>query len=189
MILFLVINIIVLQHILPDALESSFDFFVDFLSNASSLPNYFLQSLMSLLVQYTAESTGTKAESKTLPLMYKHLQMFTNLMIFSPDIGIRKQAYAMAQSALLSTGAFDNNLSEIQVWFLFMPGFCRGESLSDNKEIKVLHNFTSVVSSFLCDAISTVGNNLFKHWDHLRRQIDRIGDVKGTSSLNSWLYL
>lgn len=144
---------------------------------------------MSLLVQYTAESTGTKAESKTLPLMYKHLQTFINLMIFSSVTDIRKQAYALAQSALLSTGAFDNNLNEIQAWFLFMPGFCRGESLSDNKETEVLHTFTSVVSSFLCDAISTVGNNLFKHWDLLRRQIGRIEDVKGTRSLNLWIYL
>ncbi|KAL9667065.1 hypothetical protein QQ045_001411 [Rhodiola kirilowii] len=168
-------------RILPDALESSFDFFVNFLVNASSLPTYFLQSLMSLLVQYTSESRGSKAESKTMPPVYKHLQTFINLMIFSPIIEIRKQAYAMAQSALLSTGAFDNNLSEIQAWFLFIPGFYRGESLPDSKEIEALRNFTSVVSSFLCDAISTVGNNLFKYWDLLRDQIHRIKDVEDIS--------
>lgn len=82
-----------------------------------------------------------------------------------------------------STGAFDKNLREIGVWFSFLPG-CKIEgNFVGDQGIEVFQNLFSVIVSFLCDAVSTVGNNLLKYWDVLRGHICHLKGVEGNLSL------
>ncbi|KAI3750089.1 hypothetical protein L2E82_20714 [Cichorium intybus] len=56
---------------------------------------------------------------RCLPLMYKHLMHFINLVVNSPVKDIKDQAYVLAQAATLSTGAFDSNKREVNAWKQF----------------------------------------------------------------------
>nr|XP_043632579.1 uncharacterized protein LOC122603821 isoform X2 [Erigeron canadensis] len=155
------------HHTMPSVLEGSFDFFKVLPSNALSLPTILQQSLLSLLVEHIGWSSKQDIPVRYPPLMYKHLLHFINLVVCSPVKVIRDEAYVLAQAAMLSTGAFDNNETEIGAWLLFLPGFNSNES-----GIETIQNLSSVVNSFFCDVVSTVGNNLFKYWDLLRLQIN-----------------
>ncbi|KAF2287371.1 hypothetical protein GH714_039771 [Hevea brasiliensis] len=86
--------------IMPTALEGSFDFFMNLHNNPSELPFNILYSLLPLLVEYIRWSPGSEITVRTPPLMYKHLQPFLNLLIFSPSGGIKAQAYKLTQAAM-----------------------------------------------------------------------------------------
>ncbi|VVB11399.1 unnamed protein product [Arabis nemorensis] len=151
----------------PNALEGSFDVFMKFLS--SSLPAELQRALLSFLSEYiswTPESQSEIVPTRMPPLMYKHLDVFVNLLLFSPHNEVKELAYNLALVAMSSTGAFEKNPSEIGTWFLFLPGF--GENKRPHMVQVAVQSMSSVVISFLCDAVSTVGNNLFKHWDIIR---------------------
>ncbi|KAI9071369.1 hypothetical protein K1719_046671 [Acacia pycnantha] len=60
---------------------------------------------------------------------------------------------------MFSTGAFDMSLHKIEAWLLFLPGHQRNKSSVNSLEVEVLHSFCLIVISFLCDAVSMVGNN------------------------------
>ncbi|GMP22619.1 hypothetical protein CsSME_00000555 [Camellia sinensis var. sinensis] len=154
---------------MPAVLEGSFDFFKILPSNPLALPAILQQSLFSLLIEYIGCSAECKVPVRTPPLMYKHLQQFINLLIYSPIRGIKDQAHILAQAAMLSTGAFDKNPREIGVWLLFLPGTSMDNFFIGDQGIDVFQNLFSAVVCFLCDAVSTTGNNLFKYWDLLRR--------------------
>lgn len=111
--------------------------------------------------------------------MYKHLHPFLNLLIFSPIRDIKGQAYGLAQAAMLSTGAFDRNCYEIGSWFLFLPGYDRGISSVKVSAMEALQGLCEVVISFLCDAVSTVGNNLFKYWDIVKQYTCHFTSTEG----------
>ncbi|KAK5833528.1 uncharacterized protein LOC108453030 isoform X2 [Gossypium arboreum] len=163
----------------PTILEGSFDFFMNLLSNPSALPINLQCSLLSLLIEYIGWSPGN-GKSNSIPLlMYRHLQTFINLLILSPNSEIKNQAYILARAAMLSTGAFDRNLCEIDAWFLFLPGYLRTKSPIEMQAVEVLQSLSGVVISFLGDAISTIGNNLFKHWDIVRQHISCLKGFKG----------
>lgn len=158
---------------MPSVLEGSFDFFKVLPSNALSLPTILQQSLLSLLVEHIGWSSKQETITRYPPLMYKHLMHFLNLVVHSPVKEIKDQAYVLAQAAMLSTGAFDSNATEVGAWFLFLPGFTteeRGETVQ---------NLSSGVVKFFCDAVSTVGNSLFQYWDTVRSQIHQLGTTKG----------
>ncbi|GJZ52519.1 hypothetical protein Tco_0607034 [Tanacetum coccineum] len=161
---------------MPSILEGSFDFFKVLPSNALSLPTILQQSLLSLLVEHIGWSSKQDIHVRFPPLMYKHLTHFINLVVNSPDKDIEDQAYVLAQVTMLSSGAFDNATSEINAWLLFLPGF--STKSTDENVIETTQNLSSVVISFLCDDVSTVGNNLFKYWDLVRSQIHRLENVK-----------
>ncbi|PWA96465.1 hypothetical protein CTI12_AA038640 [Artemisia annua] len=161
---------------MPSILEGSFDFFKVLPSNALSLPTILQQSLLSLLVEHIGWSSKQDTPVRFPPLMYKHLTHFINLVVNSPVKDIKDQAYVLAQAAMLSSGAFDNATSEINVWLWFLPGF--STKSTEEKGIETTHNLSSVVVSFFCDVVSTVGNNLFKYWGLLRSQIHRLENVK-----------
>ncbi|XVF18198.1 hypothetical protein REPUB_Repub11eG0001000 [Reevesia pubescens] len=165
----------------PTLLEGSFDFFMNLLSTPSALPIDLQRSLLSLLIEYIGGSPGNRKSNRTPFLMYKHLQMFINLLTLSPNSDIKNQAYILARAAMLSTGAFDRNPCEIVAWFLFLPGYSRNKSSVEVLEVEVLQSLSAVVFSFLADAVSTIGNNLFKHWDIVRHYISRLKGFKGTS--------
>lgn len=173
---------------MPTALEGSFDFFRFLPSNPLALPTILQQSLLSLLLELIGWSPKCKIPVRIPPLMYKHLQPFLNLLLYSPGRDIKDQANILAQAAMLSTGAFDKNLREIGAWFLFLPGYKTGNIVVGDRGIEVFQNLFSVIVSFLCDAVSTVGNNLLKYWDVLRRHTCHLKGVEGNLSL-IWSFL
>lgn len=168
-------------------LEGSFDFFKVFPSNALALPTILQQSLLSLLIEYVGLSSTREVPFRVQPLMYKHLHPLINLLLYSPVKDIKDQAYVLAEAAMSSTGAFDNNLGEISTWFLFLPGYCSNNLFVEDQWIDTLQNLSSAVVSFLCDAISTTGNNLIKYWDLLRCHIYRLKGVKGNKHVLQFL--
>ncbi|XP_065862051.1 uncharacterized protein [Euphorbia lathyris] len=166
---------------MPTALEGSFDFFTNLLSMPSELPSNLLMSLLSLLVEYVRTSPGSGSAIRTPPLMYKHLQAFLNLLIFSPFGDIKIHTYKLAQAAMSSTGAFDRNLHEISVWLSFLPGYSAVKSSVEDHGVEVLQSLSAVVISFLCDAISTIGNNLLRHWDVVRNYTYHLDEFRDSS--------
>ncbi|KAJ4837428.1 hypothetical protein Tsubulata_012761 [Turnera subulata] len=165
---------------MPTALDGSFEFFMNLLSNPLELPTTLQSSVMSLLVELINWSPRQGVATRTPPLMYKHLQTFLNLLLFSPIGDIKLQAYHLARAAMSSTGAFDRNMHEIVAWLLFLPGYNLDKS-AEVKEIEVLQSFSPIVISFLCDAVSTVGNNLFRYWEVLRDRTCHLKEFKDVS--------
>ncbi|KAK1325111.1 hypothetical protein QJS10_CPA01g00908 [Acorus calamus] len=165
----------------PVAFDESFDFFKLLSDNPSSLCSGQLRSLLSLLVEYSGKSHGSKGYSTVSESMYKHLKSLIDIIIYSPVKDIQDQAYILAKSAMLSTGAFDQNLSEIDAWLLFLPGYSRGKCTSDIQGTNVFSNLSGDVVKFLCDAVSTTGNNLYKHFDQMRKAISRLEDIGDAS--------
>ncbi|EXB50294.1 hypothetical protein L484_017832 [Morus notabilis] len=167
-------------QVLPTALEGSFEFLINLLTDPLALHTNLQRSLLSLLIEYVRWSpTGIPISSPLL--MYKHLQSFMSLLIFSPISDIKNQAYDLAQAAMLSTGAFDRNRHEIGSWFLFLPGYDRRKPSFHVPGVEALQRMCQVVISFLCDAISTVGNNLFKYWDIVQRHTCNLKVLKDAS--------
>jgi nucleolar pre-ribosomal-associated protein 1 len=162
----------------PNELEGSFDIFMKFLSNSFGMPVELQRALLSLLSEYiswTPKSQSDRGPTRIPPLMHKHLRVFINLLLFSPHNGVKDLAYNLAVAAMNSTGAFENNPSEIGAWFLFLPCF---EKIKLPLELQeAVQSMSSVVVSFLCDAVSTVGNNLFKHWDIVRSSLSHLKGV------------
>lgn len=152
---------------MPTGLEGSFEFLMNLLSSPLALQNNLHRSLLSLLIEYIGWSPRNKTPIRTPPLMYKHLQTLMKLLIFSPLSDIKDQAYSLAQAAMLSTGAFDRNQHEIASWFLFIPCFDRGKSSVEVQGAGASQSLSSAVISFLSDAVSTTGKNLFKYWDNI----------------------
>ena len=87
--------------------------------------------------------------------MYKHLQPLISIFLYSKGKHIRDQAYQLVRAAMISTGAFEGNLWEVDCWLVFEQFF----------------EVSSVVIPFLCDAVSTVGNSLHKYMDQMRNLI------------------
>ncbi|XP_008458089.1 uncharacterized protein LOC103497624 isoform X3 [Cucumis melo] len=165
---------------LPHTLEGSFEFFINLLGNPLLLPTILQHSLLSLLIEYIPSSSVSSTHFRTPPGMYKHLQPFITLFIRSPDSDIRDKAYYLAQASILSTGALDQNVYEGGSWFLFLSNYDRGTSFMElGKESS--ENLIYTVISFLCDAISTVGNNLFKYWGIVKSYTDQLKGAKDVS--------
>ncbi|XP_059441149.1 uncharacterized protein LOC132173627 isoform X2 [Corylus avellana] len=166
---------------IPNVLEGSFEFFINLLTNPLALPTNMQCCLLSLLVEYVGFLPSSGIPIRTPPLMYKHLQPFINLLIFSPTSDIKDLSYGLARAAMFSTGAFDRNLDEIGAWFLFLPGYNRVKMPATVLGVELLHSLSQVVISFLCDAISTIGNNLFKYWDIVKHYMCHLKGVKDVS--------
>ena len=165
---------------MPTVMEGSFDFFINLMSNSLALSINVEQSVLSLLMEYIGWSSKSGIPMRVPPLMYKHLQPFINLLIFSSTRGVRDQAFYLALAAMFSTGVFDSNLCELGAWFLFLPGYSRGNKSSvDTQGIEVFQSLSTAVISFFCDAVSTIGNNSFKYWDLMRLHISHLKGNKG----------
>ncbi|XP_048131271.1 uncharacterized protein LOC115756006 isoform X2 [Rhodamnia argentea] len=171
-------------HMMPTVLEGSFEFFVSLLRDALELPTNLLNSLLTLLKEYIRLAPGIGLPQKIPMLMYKHLQTFMYLLLYSPIGSIRDQSYDLSAAAMLSTGAFDRNPREVDAWFLFLPGFYDNKCSLVLQQTKVLPTLSQAVISFLADAISTVGNNLFKYWDSIRNLINNSNDLKDYSDIS-----
>ncbi|CAN0924953.1 Uncharacterized protein C14G10.02 [Linum grandiflorum] len=166
--------------VMPAGLETSFEFFMNLLNNPLALPTTLQSSLLGLLVEYVVLAPRTGMLISTPPFMYKHLQAFLNLLIFSPIYDVKVHAYKLAQAAMFSTGAFDRNVNEIVVWFLHLPGFTMERSPCV-EGLAVVQSLSQAVISFVCEATSTVGNSLFRHWNVLRDFTDQLTEFKDVS--------
>lgn len=173
---------------MPSVLEGSFDFFANLLSDPLAVTTSLQSSLLSLLFEYIECSSRSGLPIKAPPLMYKHLQSFINLSISSPISEIKDHAFNLAQAAMFSTGAFDKNINEISAWFLFLPGYSRNKCLTEEKGVAVLQSLSRVVVSFLCDAISTVGNSLFKYWAIIETHTNHLKNFKGKNLFICFLF-
>ncbi|KAK4258228.1 hypothetical protein QN277_007700 [Acacia crassicarpa] len=168
------------HRIVPYALGGSFEFFVGLLNNPLELTVDLQVSILSLLMEYIEWHPNNEMPLRTPPILYKHLQSFIKLFIFSTADNVRHGAYTLAKAAMFSTGAFDSNLHEIEAWLLFLPGYHRNKSPVNSWDVEVLHGLCPIVISFLCDAVSTVGNNLVKYWDLLKSYVhssEGVGDL------------
>ncbi|KAJ3690484.1 hypothetical protein LUZ61_019648 [Rhynchospora tenuis] len=137
---------------LPVSFDGTFDFIKIIPSDPSTLSSYEITSLLPLIAEYVLPG----GEFDRVPeSMYKHLQPLINIFLYSKAKSIRDQAYILVRAAMISTGAFEGNLWEIDCWFQFEQFF----------------EASSVVIPFLCDAVSTLGNSLYKYMDQMRNLI------------------
>lgn len=164
---------------MPTVLEGSFEFFINLLSNPLGIPTNLQCCLLSLLIEYIGFSPCSGIPTRTPSLMYKHLQPLINLLIFSPISDVKNLSYSLARAAMFSIGAFDRNVDEIGAWLLFLPGYDMGKSSVEVLELEMLQSLSPVVISFLCDAISTIGNNLFKYWEIVKHNAFHSKGAKG----------
>ncbi|KAJ1441363.1 Nucleolar pre-ribosomal-associated protein 1, N-terminal [Sesbania bispinosa] len=159
------------RRTLPFSSDSSIESFKGLLKNPLELKSHLQVSLLSLLVEYIEWCPDNEIPIRTPPMLYKYLQPFIKVLMFSPVNGTKDLAYRLAMAAVFSTGAFDRNLHEIEAWFLFLPGYHRKKSAVNIMEVDVLQSLTFFVISFLCDAVSTLGNNLVKYWNILKNYV------------------
>nr|KYP52213.1 Nucleolar pre-ribosomal-associated protein 1 [Cajanus cajan] len=169
------------RRALPLTLDNSFETFKGLLKNPLELTSHLQVSLLSLLVEYIDWCPDDEIPMRTPPMLYKYLQPFIKLLMFSPYNETRDLAYRLAWAAMFSTGAFDSNLHEIEAWFLFLPGYHRKKSPVKILEVDVLQSLTLFVISFLCDAVSTLGNNLVKYWNILMSYVHCLEGCKDSS--------
>ncbi|GAB4859794.1 hypothetical protein Ancab_011274 [Ancistrocladus abbreviatus] len=161
---------------LYSVLDVSYDLFKILPSNPLALPSTLLQSLLSLLIEHVRQSS--KSECGSLPSFHKYLQPFINLLLYSSIGEIKDKAYILARAAMLSTGAFDSAPQEVEAWFLFLPGYERHNAHVGVQEPELLLNLSPAIVSFLCDAVSTTGNNLIKYWDLVKCHLHQPNDWK-----------
>ncbi|XP_019455735.1 PREDICTED: uncharacterized protein LOC109356706 isoform X2 [Lupinus angustifolius] len=169
------------RRTMPFTLDKAIESFMDFLKTPLELTSNLQVSLLSLLVEYVEWCPDNEIPIRTPPMFYKHLQTFIKLLMFSPVNGVRDQAYRLAVAAMFSTGAFDKNLHEIGKWFLFLPGYHIKESPINILDVEALQSLCSIVISFLCDAVSTLGNNLVRYWDILMNHVHCLESGKDLS--------
>lgn len=160
------------------AMERSVDFFKLIPNNPLALPTILQQSLLQLLNEHVSQISKDVTPITSPPQMYRHLHPFLILLVGSPLKQIKEQAYALAETAILSTGAFDKNVKEICAWFFFIPGYT--DNFLGELEVQILQELSSVIVSFLCDAVSTTGNNLYKYMESLKNYIYDAEGGKGS---------
>lgn len=163
-----------LQRAMPNALDSTFDFFKILPNDPLNLSFDQQQSVFSMLIECIGLSPGGNTATRAPELMYRHLQPLINTLVFSEDINVQEQAYILARAAMISTGAFDQNLLEVDAWLVFIPGFNTKKNSGKTQITEMFRDWSKVVISFLCDAVSTIGNNLYKNMDHMRQLIFEI---------------
>ncbi|KAI3986665.1 hypothetical protein MKX01_014203 [Papaver californicum] len=163
---------------MPNTLEGSYDFFKELPSDPFTLSSNQQQSLLPLLIEYIGWSPERKVPIRPPEALYRHLNPLVNLLIRSPIKDIQNQAYTLARAAMFSTGAFDRDIQEIDAWFLFLPGYRRDGQPEEGQGHDLFGDLFEVVVSFFCDAVSTVGNSLYKYHDMVRCKLSELNDIK-----------
>jgi nucleolar pre-ribosomal-associated protein 1 len=67
---------------------------------------------------------------------------------------------------MASSDVFDLNFAEIDAWLFFLLSYEDKRCLNENTWVGASIRFLRTVIPFLCDAISVVGNNLYKYQEH-----------------------
>lgn len=163
-----------LQRSVPNVPKGLFDVFMKFLSSSSSMPAELQRALLSLLNEYIfwrPKSQFERVPRKIPPLMFKHLHVFINLLLFSSHNEVKVLSYNLARVSMSSTGAFDINPSEIEAWFLFLP------IVGKIKLPLKAQSISSFVISFLCDAVTAVGNTLFQQCAIVRSSLSHLKGI------------
>ncbi|KAK4430933.1 WUSCHEL-related homeobox 2 [Sesamum alatum] len=166
---------------MPMAMEGFFDLFKFLPNNPLALPTILQQAILNLLNEQVRQFSKDASPVRSPPQMYRHLYPFIILLMGSPVRKIKEQAYALAKASMLSTGAFDNNTKEICAWFFFIPGCSCNHVYVEDLEVEIFQKLSSVIVSFLCDAVSTTGNNLYKYMESLKHHIYDSGGGKDLS--------
>ncbi|KAM7278954.1 hypothetical protein ACFE04_006088 [Oxalis oulophora] len=159
------------RRTMPTASQGSFDCF-KLVNNSTNFPVYLQISLLSLLIEDISVSIPST--------LHRHLEPFLKLFISSSTSDVKDKAYKLARSAMISTGAFDRNLHEIDAWFLYLPGYGKENLFFEGQGTEVCWSLSKDVVSFLCKAIP-VGNKLFKYWDIVRLHTHRLKGFKDAS--------
>ncbi|CAN6250215.1 unnamed protein product [Urochloa humidicola] len=170
-------------RVMPSSFDGSYDFFRIIPPNPLDLSKDEQQSLLSLLLEYSGQSGGCWDLERVPESMYKYLQPLFYIMLDSQIKNIRDQAYILVKAAMASSGAFDQNFTEIDAWLLFLPGY-EAKCIRDNRRVGAPNKLSHIVIPFLCDAISVVGNNLYKYQEHTRKLISKSGQIEGTPAFS-----
>ncbi|KAH9322917.1 hypothetical protein KI387_017556, partial [Taxus chinensis] len=179
------------QRTLPIAMiECSFDAFKLLPEEPLHLSTFQHRSILSLLVESTGginlPASGFEGPRPFTGQLYKYLRPLLKLLLYSPANDVRRYARLLANKAMLSTHAFERNKGEIEVWFSFFPVQNRAvviikESqemqLQDSSGSNMCGGLASTVMEFLCNAVSTVGKNLFKYLDELHCLLSKLSSI------------
>ncbi|KAG8070074.1 hypothetical protein GUJ93_ZPchr0006g41040 [Zizania palustris] len=168
-------------RVMPSSFDGSFDFFRVIPHNPLNLSKDEQESLLSILVEYSGQSDGHWHPERVPESMYKHLQPLIDIMLHSQVNSIRDQAYILVKAALASSGAFDQNFAEIDAWLAFLPGYMANGWERKDLGVEASNKLSHIVITFLCDAISVVGNNLYKYQEHIRKLISKSDQYEGYS--------
>ncbi|KAL6844553.1 hypothetical protein ACP4OV_026226 [Aristida adscensionis] len=166
-------------RVMPSSFDGSFDFFRVVPPNLLDLSKDQQQSMLSLLLEYSGQSGGRWDPERVPESMYKYLQPLIYIMLHSQIKNIRDQAYILVKAAMVSSGAFDQNFAEIDAWLVFLPGYEAKWCVRENIRVGTWDKLSHIVVPFLCDAISVVGNNLYKYQEHTRKLISKSGQPEG----------
>lgn len=168
-------------RVMPSSFDGSFDFFKVIPPKPLDLSKDEQHSLLSLLVEYSGQCEGHWDPERVPESMYKHLQPLIDIMLHSPVKIIREQAYILVKAALASSGVFDQNFAEIDAWLVFLPGYEAKWCVRESLGVGLSNKLSQIVIPFLCDAVSVVGNNLYKYQEHMRKLISKSGQLEGYS--------
>ncbi|CAN6236303.1 unnamed protein product [Urochloa humidicola] len=171
-------------RVMPSSFDGSYDFFRIIPPNPLDLSKDEQQSLLSLLLEYSGQSGGCWDLERVPESMYKYLQPLFYIMLDSQIKNIRDQAYILVKAAMASSGAFDQNFTEIDAWLVFLPGYEAKRCTGENQRVGAPNKLSHIVIPFLCDAISVVGNNLYKYQEHTRKLISKSGQIEGTPAFS-----
>ncbi|KAF8651235.1 hypothetical protein HU200_063482 [Digitaria exilis] len=171
-------------RVMPSSFDGSYDFFRIIPPNPLDLSKDEQQSLLSLLLEYSGQSGGCWDLERIPESMYKYLQPLFHIMLDSQIKNIRDQAYILVKAAMASSGVFDHNFTEIDAWLVFLPGYEAKWHIRDNGRVGAPNKLSHIVIPFLCDAISVVGNNLYKYQEHTRKLISKSGQFEGTPTFS-----
>ncbi|KAK3141459.1 hypothetical protein QOZ80_4BG0334220 [Eleusine coracana subsp. coracana] len=168
-------------RVMPSSFDGSFDFFRVIPPNPLDLSKEEQQSLLSLLLEYSGQSEGCWDPERVPESMYKHLQPLIYIMLHSQIKSTRDQAYILVKAAMASSGAFDLNFAEIDAWLVFLPGYEAKRCVNESLRVGASNRLSDIVIPFICDAISLVGNNLYKYQEHTHKLIIRSDQFEGCS--------
>ncbi|XP_039774061.1 uncharacterized protein LOC120641844 isoform X2 [Panicum virgatum] len=171
-------------RVMPSSFDGSYDFFRIIPPNPLDLSMDEQQSLLSLLLEYSGQSGGCWNLERVPETMYKYLQPLFYIMLDSQNKNIRDQAYILVKAAMASSGAFDQDFAEIDAWLVFLPGYVAKWCIRENRRVGAPNKLSHIVIPFLCDAVSVVGNNLYKYQEHTRKLISKSGQFEGTPAFS-----
>jgi len=171
-------------RVMPSSFDGSYDFFRIIPPNPLDLSMDEQQSLLSLLLEYSGQSGGCWNLERVPESMYKYLQPLFYIMLYSQNKNIRDQAYILVKAAMVSSGAFDQDFTEIDAWLVFLPGYVAKWCVRENRRVGAPNKLSHIVIPFLCDAVSVVGNNLYKYQEHTRKLISKSGQFEGTPAFS-----
>jgi nucleolar pre-ribosomal-associated protein 1 len=81
---------------------------------------------------------------------------------------------------MASSDVFDLDFAEIDALLFFLTGYQDKRCLNENTGVGASIRFSRIVIPFLCDAISVVGNNLYKYQEHTRKLIIKSAESECT---------